>query len=170
MEEFTQNNFKEMRWKNGGGTTTELYSLYDPFVFRLSIANVEKDGDFSIFPFIDRTLILLSGDGFLLHKPRESLQLNTKFNPFEFSGDDNIHCSLLGDNCTDFNVMVDRRWGKTVTRIMERNIKLNIFANNIDTFIFDYSLYTLWKITGNEQMEFDINPTTPLVVIGVYEN
>jgi environmental stress-induced protein Ves len=170
MEVFTQNNFKEMRWKNGGGTTTELYSLHDPFVFRLSVASVENNGDFSIFPMIDRTLILLSGNGFLLDKPSESVQLNSKFDPLEFSGEERIYCSLLGGSCTDFNIMVDRRWGKTVTRIIERNAKLEIWAQNIETFVFDYKFFTLWKIKGNEKIEFDRDPTTPLITIEIHAN
>ena len=62
---------RRMPWKNGGGETVEVIvhpegaSLSD-FGWRVSMASVASDGPFSVFPGIDRTLAVLSGDGMAL--------------------------------------------------------------------------------------------------------
>ena len=53
-------------WKNGGGTTRDILvsppgASLDGFDWRLSLAQVDRDGPFSRFDNVDRTLILLSG-------------------------------------------------------------------------------------------------------------
>ena len=59
---------RRMPWKNGGGETVEVIvhpegaSLSD-FGWRVSMATVASDGPFSVFPGIDRTLAVLSGEG-----------------------------------------------------------------------------------------------------------
>lgn len=59
------------RWKNGGGSTTEIAiepanaSLED-FDWRISMAVVASDGPFSSFPGIDRTLTVIQGNGLIL--------------------------------------------------------------------------------------------------------
>ncbi|MFD0462192.1 HutD family protein [Microvirga aerilata] len=55
-------------WKNGGGTTAEVAAFpegsgFDTFGWRISMADVESDGPFSVFPDIDRTLIVVEGNG-----------------------------------------------------------------------------------------------------------
>ena len=63
---------RRTRWRNNGGWTTEIAS--DPpvgqahgvptdFRWRVSIAEIERDGPFSTFPGVDRDLLLLSGNG-----------------------------------------------------------------------------------------------------------
>ena len=62
---------RRMPWKNGGGETVEVIvhpegaSLSD-FGWRVSMASVASDGPFSVFPGIDRTLAVLSGNGMAL--------------------------------------------------------------------------------------------------------
>jgi len=108
--------FHLMPWKNGGGSTLELIKIPDPddeesFLFRLSIAQVQSDGPFSIFPGIDRCLMLLKGNGFQLHfKEGEKIHLHSPFEPIFFQGEKEINCSLIQGPCTDFNVMVKRNW------------------------------------------------------------
>ena len=67
----TGDDFRAMPWRNGGGSTCELYRLPHPqrpddFALRLSIATVAQGGPFSSFPLVDRTLLLLEGDGMAL--------------------------------------------------------------------------------------------------------
>lgn len=108
-----------MAWKNGGGVTKELYRLSHQedenlFYLRLSMASITTSGPFSLFPNIDRTLLLLKGNGFELHHPNSSIVLlDQSFSPISFKGEEPINCELLDGECLDFNVMVDRRWGKT---------------------------------------------------------
>lgn len=165
MRKFTRVDFIEMPWNNGGGTTCELFKLQNPFVFRLSVATVNSDGPFSLFPLIDRTLILLEGNGFKLNNKA----LHRKFEPIYFYGEDKIHCELIEGKNLDFNIMVDRRWGKTTTHIIHRNSDVTLSADNRHKFIFDYDTFELWEIVHNDQLNF-LACNTPLIVVEVYEN
>ena len=61
-------NYRRMKWKNGGGETTEI-ALFpenaglNDFDWRISMARVESAGPFSLFPGVDRTLSILEGEG-----------------------------------------------------------------------------------------------------------
>src|SRR4051812_2958521 len=60
--------YRRMRWKNGGGWTTELAVSPDAadsgaFDWRISIAEIGSDGPFSTFPEYDRQIALLDGIG-----------------------------------------------------------------------------------------------------------
>ena len=58
--------YQRMPWKNGGGTTTEIWKAASPageMLWRLSIADVASDGPFSEFPGIDRWIMVIAGKG-----------------------------------------------------------------------------------------------------------
>ena len=62
---------KRMPWKNGKGETIEIAvfpegASVDTFDWRISMAPVASNGPFSVFPGIDRTLSILTGDGMML--------------------------------------------------------------------------------------------------------
>ena len=137
----TPNDYRSMPWKNGAGRTTEIAvhppgAALDAFAWRVSIADVERDGPFSRFPGIDRTIVLLAGSGMRLAGPGTSpegpgmdrkglgmspkglgmgpkgtareVELTTRFVAHDFSGDDAIECTLLAGPCRDFNAMFRR--------------------------------------------------------------
>lgn len=119
----TSSDFLNIPWKNGGGQTRELFcspprNESEIFDFRLSVAKVEKNGPFSHFAQIDRTLILLKGAGFQLQKKSGALKVNKAFEPHSLPGEEAIECHLLEGPCQDFNVMVRRSFGKTSTRCL----------------------------------------------------
>ena len=68
MRHLTQAHYTRQAWKNGRGTTTELWRLErdGQLLVRLSRAAVVEDGPFSLFPGIERNLTVLSGPGFRL--------------------------------------------------------------------------------------------------------
>jgi uncharacterized protein len=107
--------YKVMPWKDGGGSTTELRihppgaTLAGGFLWRLSMAAVNAPGPFSTFPGVDRTLMLLDGEGLELdHGPHGLQRLEGPFRPVSFSGDWTTRGRLLGGPCRDFNVMTAR--------------------------------------------------------------
>ncbi|MEW9900826.1 HutD family protein [Chitinivorax sp. PXF-14] len=118
MQLLTPADYRDMPWKNGGGTTRELYRLPYPsdpagFALRLSIARVEQGGPFSAFPGIDRTLLLLDGDGVALRfADGPETRLDRLLQPVEFAGEIPVACRLLGGPVRDFNAMVARDWGR----------------------------------------------------------
>lgn len=103
------------RWKNGGGNTREIAvwppaAGMDDFIWRLSVADIERDGPFSAFPGIDRQIVLLEGAGVTLRADDGSFshQLCNPGEPFAFSGDTGLQATLLGGATRDFNVMTRR--------------------------------------------------------------
>ena len=105
--------YRRMPWKNGGGHTTEIAAFpagagLASFAWRVSVADVLQDGPFSAFPGIDRTLVLLEGEGIRLSGEAAPIELRTTFAPIVFSGDASLHCSLLAGPVRDFNLMVRR--------------------------------------------------------------
>lgn len=107
--------FRSMPWKNGKGTTTELWRADDPaggMLWRVSIAGVTEDGPFSGFPGYQRHILALSGAGMILNGgPHGPIRVTPAFTPKSFSGDWPITARLLGGALTDFNLIVRRDWG-----------------------------------------------------------
>ncbi len=103
-----------MPWKNGGGSTTQIaiapeHAALDDFDWRVSMAPVVADGAFSSFPGIDRTLLLLTGEGIELHiAGREPTVVRHATEPLSFPGDVATRAVLLGGPIVDLNVMTRR--------------------------------------------------------------
>lgn len=103
--------YRRMRWKNGGGWTTELASGGDAdrFDWRISIADVESDGPFSAFPGCDRYIALLDGPGMELSWPdSDAVRLDQRLRFHRFAGEAPTQGRLLAGPVRDFNVMVRR--------------------------------------------------------------
>jgi environmental stress-induced protein Ves len=101
-------------WKNGGGSTREIAAYppgsgFDDFAWRVSIADVGTDGPFSRFPGIDRTIVLLDGNGMkLIVDHADEHRLDKTFVPFEFPGEAKVDAVLIDGATQDFNLMIRR--------------------------------------------------------------
>lgn len=110
-------------WKNGGGVTFDVAASpegagLDAFDWRISIAQVDRDGPFSAFPGIDRTLTIIDGVGMSLHFDEASASLMAG-EPFSFPGDTPVDAKLASGGIIDFNVMTRRgRYDHRVSRIV----------------------------------------------------
>ena len=81
------------------------------FLWRVSIAGVEKDGPFSHFPNIDRHLMLLDGNGITLDGGENGVGiLFERLQVYSFPGDIDISGRLSKGPISDLNLMVDRRF------------------------------------------------------------
>lgn len=106
----TPEQFKVMPWKNGGGVTAEI-DIHPAgsdfreasFSWRLSSARIEDENRFSQFPGYDRILTVVSGEGLILN----SQELGP-FEVFEFQGEDEIDCALLGGPVEDLGLIFRR--------------------------------------------------------------
>ncbi|UCZ74480.1 HutD family protein [Dickeya zeae] len=112
MHKFSLDRLAVSRWKNGGGDTREICRVASgqpdgDFAWRASIATIEKDGDFSRFPGVDRVITLLSGEGVDLCGEGWQHRL-TLHQPFAFTGEQAITARLCGGLSLDFNIMVER--------------------------------------------------------------
>lgn len=121
--------WKKQKWKNGTGITNELYVKSDSLglVWRLSIANVTSDGPFSNFLGIDRVILLLEGNGFIL-KINNNIEkkIMEKFEPFCFNGEENINCELINGAIRDFNFMTRRSDVKALFRVIHLDEEVEI--------------------------------------------
>lgn len=113
VELFDLEQLRPTPWKNGRGSTREILSWppgsdLDTFLWRVSVATVDADCQFSSFPGVDRTIMLLAGDGIWLRGDASDQQISDPYRLFAFSGDEAMHCTLLGQTSTDLNVMIRR--------------------------------------------------------------
>lgn len=105
---------KAVPWKNGLGITREIAveptgATMDDFVWRVSIADVDTASPFSRFPGVDRTIVLLEGEGFTMTLDDERVHpLTTTCQPFSFAGECVVEATLAGGATRDFNLMVRR--------------------------------------------------------------
>jgi environmental stress-induced protein Ves len=103
------NEYRRERWKNGLGWTREILRHpqdAEAWDWRLSIAEVDKDGPFSAFPGCDRELVLLSGEGMrLLFDDGETAVLNPPHDRHRFAGERALRAELLNGPTHDFNAI-----------------------------------------------------------------
>ena len=100
-------------WKNGGGTTRELLA-WPPGVadwhWRMSVAQVEADGPFSVFEGVQRWFAVLDGAGVALALGQEGAlhtqRLTQQSDAFCFDGALPVDCTLIKGPTQDFNLMV----------------------------------------------------------------
>ncbi len=113
MRHLRPSDYQTTPWKNGGGTTTQLLvapegtSVGDRFLYRMSVADVARDGPFSVFPGYARHLVVVSGAGMRLALPEGEVELRP-LAPVAFSGDDAAYGVLASGAVRDVNLIVDR--------------------------------------------------------------
>jgi environmental stress-induced protein Ves len=107
-------------WKNGGGVTREIAAYpvgagLDTFVWRASVADVDRPGPFSRFPGVVRTLVLLDGEGMRLIEQgngegggARTHALTRPFDIVRFDGEAALDAELVRGATRDFNLMVRR--------------------------------------------------------------
>jgi environmental stress-induced protein Ves len=114
--------YQRMPWKNGGGTTTEIWKAASPagdVLWRLSIADVASNGPFSEFPGIDRWIMVIAGNGmYLAIGGASDKRLDRPFEPLFFPGDAKTECRLIDGPIRDFNFMIARSFGKGSLQVL----------------------------------------------------
>ena len=101
--------YPRMPWKNGGGSTEEITrdtgTGLDGFGWRLSIADIAESGGFSTFAGYERIITVLQGDGMTLSVEGQVTRPLLPIDPFAFSGESRVSCTLLGGPIRDFNLI-----------------------------------------------------------------
>lgn len=108
--------YRIMKWKNGGGQTAEIalspsHARFpeDPFLWRLSTAQMISNGPFSVFPGYNRFLLLIGKNPIKLKLAEEKLEITPQFNePVHFKGEQKVHSELLEGPATDLNLIYQR--------------------------------------------------------------
>ena len=112
-------------WKNGGGATREL-ACWPPgadlehFGWRVSVADVAAPGPFSLYPGVDRQILLWQGEGMHLRSADGSVDrvLGRATVPFAFAGEVAIDCTLQGGPVRDLNLMLRRGQWRGALRVL----------------------------------------------------
>ena len=102
------NEYRRIRWRNGQGWTREIHveGAAEDWSWRLSIAEIEHDAAFSLFPGVDRELMLLSGDGLRLRfDDGECVELSPPHDRHRFAGERALTGELVDGTTHDFNLM-----------------------------------------------------------------
>jgi environmental stress-induced protein Ves len=111
-----KSDYRRMRWKNGDGWTTELalspqsaQGTGADFDWRISIAEIERDGAFSTFADCERYIALLDGIGMELRfDAAPGVRLDRRLQFFRFAGEWKTDGRLISGPVRDFNVIVRR--------------------------------------------------------------
>ncbi len=99
-----------MPWANGRGSTKEIatHPSGDAWVWRLSLADVDEDGPFSLLRDTDRSLVVAAGKGLRLVTEGSDPTVVRTFASVSFPGDLPTHAELLDGPVRDLNLMVRR--------------------------------------------------------------
>jgi len=115
VEQLTAAQYRPMPWQNGLGSTLEIArhpasgeaSLN--FDWRLSLATIDRDAEFSRFPGYDRSLLLLNGDGIRIALGDQPwLDLGPRADALSFPGDLSARDRTIAGSATALN-LISRR-------------------------------------------------------------
>jgi environmental stress-induced protein Ves len=116
--------FIRQPWRNGGGYTTQLaiHGEEEAWMWRLSLAEVERSGPFSDFSGYERTLVLVDGKGMdLAIAGRPPVRLHDCACPLSFDGGAKADCTLIDGPVRDLNLMVERRRARGTLDVIDAN-------------------------------------------------
>jgi environmental stress-induced protein Ves len=118
MSVFTLDDIQPTRWANGQGYTRVIAASpasgsFEELHWRVSAATIVEDGPFSILPGVQRSIALVEGKGLHMHFAHGAPHDLLDSTPFDFSGDERIHATLVASDskCLDFNVMTRSAMG-----------------------------------------------------------
>lgn len=120
IRHLTPADYTTMPWANGKGVTVEMLRVEEDgaLLWRLSRASVVEDGDFSLFPGIERNLTVITGPGFGL--VGQGLHLLAKpLVPVAFPGDIALRATQVTAPSDDFNVMTARHLALPLVQVIQ---------------------------------------------------
>lgn len=136
---------RRVPWKNGLGTTREVAAsprgagVGERFRWRVSLAAVDRSCPFSEFHGYERTILLVSGEGFELDfagaaPPRT---LTRPLEACTFQGEWRTRCRLLGGPVEDLNVMVDRARASAAVEVVRGALTREVRADAVLVVVAD---------------------------------
>ena len=104
----TPDQFNTAPWKNGGGITHEIATapVANGFAWRLSIAEVTRNGPFSRFDGMQRILTVIEGAGMHLDSEAETIAARPG-EPCRFPGELALEGKLIAGPVHNFNLIYD---------------------------------------------------------------
>lgn len=101
-------------WRNRGGSTRELlaWPQAGAWQVRISVAQIDQDGDFSAYPGVERWFSVLAGAGVQLNFGPLTQTLLRGSAPLRFDGAGAPACTLIDGTTLDLNLMYQRSAGQ----------------------------------------------------------
>lgn len=184
--------YVHMPWKNGGGSTQEICRYptnQEVFDWRISMATVDQEGDFSLFEGYQRIISIVKGEGIFLEEAQAGKKLIRQQEVFSFPGDQLIHCELVNGTVIDVNLMYNptryharMQWLPPQTKpstftTSAKHILLYSMEGNPKVLINDtiqkdfFKNDSLWITNTKETMSATISVTTdaPVVLILLWQ-
>jgi uncharacterized protein len=138
-QKFSVESLPRVPWRNGAGTTRNLGVFpasagFDDFLWRVSLAEVSASGSFSLFPGVDRTILVWEGNGMTLRVgDGAEFGLTALFEPHALRGETEIEATLVDGPTIDLNVMIRRGRAVAATARYESE---TLLARNADEAFF----------------------------------
>ena len=116
------NTYRIMPWRNGRGSTLEIARepvTGEDFAWRLSLADIDRDGEFSPYPGYRRAIALVAGNNLRLTFGRHGNRvLDPRRRATRFEGDWDTRCVIPEGRCTDLSLIVRRGADRRPTSIV----------------------------------------------------
>ncbi len=164
MRLIRQTDYRIMPWKNGGGTTTEIFASPEgviDFDWRVSIATVSADGPFSTFPGFERHIMVLEGNGMTLEVENAGTVDLASLRPYSFSGDSRVDGRLRSGPVKDFNLMVRRDFGVGTLQVQQTDKPCRLGGSKSQFLIYTLSKHSILL----DPDEFHVFPAGETLVI-----
>lgn len=145
--------YTPMPWKNGGGVTSEIVSQSGPsgLDWRLSLADVTRNGPYSLFPGMSRVLTVVRGAGTqLVDEQTGDIQMGLPYMPITFSGDQPIQGHLIEGAIQNFNLIYNPH--RTIAHVAVEESQRAI--NSIQAPGSQFAIYCL---AGTVELEGTVN-------------
>lgn len=141
-----RSDYRAMQWKNGRGTTEEIaidppgavFSDQTPFLWRLSTAQVNEGGAFSLFPGYRRMLTLVEGSELKLYfGPEKRNFVLRQGEVCEFSGDETVFTDSGVSGMKDLNFIWRVNQVKVCLEVISFKVKPRSFhLSGHTSFVF----------------------------------
>jgi environmental stress-induced protein Ves len=136
-----------MPWRNGRGFTLEIArepAAGEHFAWRLSLADIDRDGDFSAYPGYRRALVLIAGERLRLRfRGHGNCILDPARRGARFEGDWKTHCAIPRGPCTDLSLIVRKGSGDRPNSVVRaprvlriRSKRRTVLAANLQGAVF----------------------------------
>lgn len=147
--------YRRMPWRNGRGFTLEIArepAVGQDFAWRLSLADIDCDGEFSAYPGYRRALVLIGGNRLhLKFRGHGSCLLEPARRGARFEGDWQTRCAIPQGRCTDLSLIVRRGPGARTTSVVSAPTMLRLESTK--RVILSRGLYgALFVIEGSAQV------------------
>ena len=125
--------YRAMPWRNGRGVTLEIArepAQGEEFAWRLSLADIDTDGEFSAYPGYRRALVLIAGNSLQLRfRGHGSRFLAPSSRAARFEGDWQTRCAIPQGRCTDLSLIVRRERGAAPAAVVRAPRILHVKSN-----------------------------------------